>query len=151
MQAQSANDQYHSDQTIKVLAALTTLGKQQGFEVEYVKGADCLDASFEELDKARAAALEVDEVIAYVGDTLKQNGEFHDPRTLTQAAIKVNYLKQYQPAARRLWEYLSHQNHLSCQRWLNSVMRLYVHLTLVVKAVKRFVKCYLVTLTQAVS
>jgi beta-glucosidase len=82
MQAEAVNKYFHQDKTITPLAGLQTLGQQLGFDVEYVKGADCLDADFEQLAQAKEAAMQADVVIACVGDTLKQNGEFHDRANL---------------------------------------------------------------------
>ncbi|MEZ9949390.1 glycoside hydrolase family 3 N-terminal domain-containing protein [Vibrio breoganii] len=82
MQAEATHENYHRGHTITPLAALQKMGQEQGFEVEYIKGADCLDSNFEEIDKARFAAESADVVIACVGDTLKQNGEFHDRANL---------------------------------------------------------------------
>jgi beta-glucosidase len=82
MQAAAARDYLHRTQTVTPLAGLQKMGAKLGFEVEYIKGADCLDADFEELDKVRVAAEKADIIIACVGDTLKQNGEFHDRANL---------------------------------------------------------------------
>jgi beta-glucosidase len=82
MQAEATHENYHRDQTITPLMAIQQMGKERGFEVEYIKGADCLDTDFEELEKAKQAAQAADIVIACVGDTIKQHGEFHDRANL---------------------------------------------------------------------
>ncbi len=92
MQAGASGDSYHRHQTITPLVGLQKMGKTLGFEVEYVKGADCLDVEFEELEKARVAAENADIVIACVGDTLKQNGEFHDRANLDLSGYQSKLL-----------------------------------------------------------
>ncbi|GAL11529.1 beta-glucosidase [Vibrio astriarenae] len=82
MQAGATNDTFHRDQTITTLQALTLAGQEHGFDVQYIKGADCEDETFEELVAVQDAASSADIIIACVGDTLAQNGEFHDRANL---------------------------------------------------------------------
>ncbi|RKF18560.1 glycosyl hydrolase [Alginatibacterium sediminis] len=82
MQAAAAHDYFHRHQTITPKAALEQYAASHGFAFDYVKGADCIDESFEQLELVRSKAAEADVVIACVGDTLKQNGEFHDRANL---------------------------------------------------------------------
>ncbi|MDB1125873.1 glycoside hydrolase family 3 C-terminal domain-containing protein [Vibrio algarum] len=93
MQAEASDESFHRAQTITPLAGLQTMAKELGFEVEYIKGADCLDTEFEEIDKARLAAERADVVIACVGDTLKQNGEFHDRANLDLSGYQNQLLE----------------------------------------------------------
>ncbi|NLS12194.1 glycosyl hydrolase [Vibrio sp. SM6] len=83
MQAGATNDTYHRDQTVTVLQALRNAAQSYPFALEYIKGADCVDDGFSEIVQIEAAAATADLVIACVGDTLAQNGEFHDRADLT--------------------------------------------------------------------
>ncbi|MDV7106087.1 glycoside hydrolase family 3 N-terminal domain-containing protein [Vibrio sp. TH_r3] len=82
IQASMTNDTFHREQTVTLLDALTHEANQQGFELEFIKGADCVDASFDEIGAINTALLSADLVVACVGDTLSQNGEFHDRANL---------------------------------------------------------------------
>jgi len=78
MQAGAADDSFHRDQTVTLLAGLRERAAREGIDVAFVKGADTVDASFDETAAAAAAAREADLTVACVGDTLSQHGEFHD-------------------------------------------------------------------------
>lgn len=82
MQAGATDDQFHRDKTVTTLQAFQAAAKHYGFQVEYVKGADCLDEEFEQVAELERALENADVAIACVGDTLAQNGEFHDRANL---------------------------------------------------------------------
>ncbi|MGR5000394.1 glycoside hydrolase family 3 N-terminal domain-containing protein [Vibrio celticus] len=82
IQASMTNDTFHREQTVTLLDALTHEANEQGFELEFIKGADCVDASVDEIDAINLALPTADLVVACVGDTLSQNGEFHDRANL---------------------------------------------------------------------
>ncbi|MEZ8646749.1 glycoside hydrolase family 3 N-terminal domain-containing protein [Vibrio sp. 10N.286.51.F4] len=82
IQASMTNDTFHREQTVTLLDALAQEANVQGFELEFIKGADCIDASVDEIEAINLALPTADLVVACVGDTLSQNGEFHDRANL---------------------------------------------------------------------
>lgn len=82
-QAQHTQDTLHLPDTISLETALHQHCEQHGLGFQSIKGADCIDDRFDEIDLAREAAKHADLVIACVGDTLDQYGEFHDRADLT--------------------------------------------------------------------
>ncbi|MGO1297503.1 MAG: glycoside hydrolase family 3 N-terminal domain-containing protein [Vibrio sp.] len=94
MQAGATDDQFHRDKTVTTLQAFQAASTQYGFQVEYVKGADCIDGEFEQEDALSQALAQADVVIACVGDTLAQNGEFHDRGNLDLSGKQQRMLEQ---------------------------------------------------------
>ncbi|WP_026957511.1 glycoside hydrolase family 3 N-terminal domain-containing protein [Aliagarivorans taiwanensis] len=78
MQAGAADDSFHREDTTTVLDAFKLAAERYGFQLDYLKGADCVDAEFNEISEAVELAKQADLVVACVGDTLRLNGEFHD-------------------------------------------------------------------------
>lgn len=94
MQAGATNDSFHREQAVTTLQAFQAASKQYGFKVEYVKGADCIDSEFEQVEELARALTQADVVIACVGDTLAQNGEFHDRANLDLTGKQQAMLEQ---------------------------------------------------------
>ncbi|EHY9857423.1 glycoside hydrolase family 3 C-terminal domain-containing protein [Vibrio parahaemolyticus] len=94
MQAGATNDQFHRDQTVTILQAFQAASEQYGFNLEFVKGADCIDADFEERDALAAALENADVAIACVGDTIALHGEFHDRANLDLTGKQQSMLEQ---------------------------------------------------------
>ena len=69
---------FHDQETVTLLQALQSKGAAENVNVNYVRGATCGDDAFDEIAEAIAAAQQADAIIACVGDTLVENGEFHD-------------------------------------------------------------------------
>ncbi len=79
----SSNLGLHSAETVTLLSALTASAAQNNFSVEYVAGAAPADNTFNEVERAAAAAANADLVIACVGDTQYEYGEYFDRANLT--------------------------------------------------------------------
>ena len=94
MQAGATNDKFHRDQTVTTLQAFQAAAETYGFNVEYVKGADCIDSDFEEREQLAKALERADVAIACVGDTLSQHGEFHDRANLDLSGKQQSMLEQ---------------------------------------------------------
>lgn len=107
MQAGAADEKFHRAQTTTVLAGLTARARASGVEVRWLPGVPTVGRlpgdPFPEqtehivhppltaderdgIDRAAEAAADVDLVVAVVGDTLKQHGEFHDRGLLSLSA-----------------------------------------------------------------
>ncbi|HEY7773779.1 MAG TPA: glycoside hydrolase family 3 N-terminal domain-containing protein [Marinagarivorans sp.] len=77
-QAGATDDQMHKANTVTVLQGIQQHLVDRPVEVTYVQGAHCADASINQIDQARAEAEDSDAIVVCVGDTLSQQGEFHD-------------------------------------------------------------------------
>ena len=93
MQARAADDSYHRDQTITPLIALQQAAEEYNFALDYVKGADTVDACFDETALVAEKAKSADIIIACVGDTLSQHGEFHDRSDLNMTGKQQQLLE----------------------------------------------------------
>ncbi|MGL6314164.1 glycoside hydrolase family 3 N-terminal domain-containing protein [Vibrio sp. WXL103] len=93
MQAGATSDTFHRSQTITPLQGLKQASLDYGLEVYYVKGADCEDDDFNELELIEEYANAADVIVACVGDTLAQNGEFHDRADLNLSAGQQRMLE----------------------------------------------------------
>ncbi|MGY5450920.1 glycoside hydrolase family 3 N-terminal domain-containing protein [Agarivorans sp. MS3-6] len=82
IQADAADDNYHRDDTVTMRLGLQAAADAGRCELNYVRAAAPAEADFEEIAQAVAAANNSDIVIACVGDTLSQHGEFHDRANL---------------------------------------------------------------------
>ncbi|GDY26222.1 glycoside hydrolase family 3 N-terminal domain-containing protein [Agarivorans sp. Toyoura001] len=78
MQAGAADDSYHQKDAITLRQGLQAEADAGRCELNYVRGAAPAEPDFEEILAAADAASNSDIVIACVGDTLSQHGEFHD-------------------------------------------------------------------------
>ncbi len=94
MQAGATNDHFHREQTVTPLQAFKLASEHYGFDLDYVKGSDCVDDDFEQQDILEEALSRADVVIACVGDTLSLHGEFHDRANLDLTGKQQNMLEQ---------------------------------------------------------
>ncbi|MFW5742091.1 MAG: glycoside hydrolase family 3 N-terminal domain-containing protein [Spirochaetota bacterium] len=99
MQAGAANESFHRAQTTTVLHGLRARAEAAGVRVDYLPGVpttgrrpddplpteaeeivrpSLTEQEAQEIEHAVAGAAEADLVVAVVGDTLRQHGEFHD-------------------------------------------------------------------------
>ncbi|MDO6686496.1 MULTISPECIES: glycoside hydrolase family 3 N-terminal domain-containing protein [unclassified Agarivorans] len=78
MQAGAADDSYHQKDAITLRQGLQAEADAGRCELNYVRGAAPAEPDFEEILAAADAASNSDIVVACVGDTLSQHGEFHD-------------------------------------------------------------------------
>ncbi|WP_406609711.1 glycoside hydrolase family 3 N-terminal domain-containing protein [Agarivorans sp. JK6] len=78
MQAGAADDSYHQKDAITLRQGLQAAADAGRCELSYVRGAAPAEAEFEEISSAVNAANNSDIIVACVGDTLSQHGEFHD-------------------------------------------------------------------------
>lgn len=82
VQADATDDNYHRDDTITLHLGLQAAADAGRCKLSYVRGAAPAEADFEEISQAVEVANNSDIVIACVGDTLSQHGEFHDRANL---------------------------------------------------------------------
>ncbi len=101
-QAGATNDDLHQKATKTIFNALLGYGQQHNINVNYIKGADCEDETFNEIELAVKAAKSSDVVIACVGDTLNQLGEFHDRADLSLSATQLKLLKAIKDSGKPL-------------------------------------------------
>jgi len=102
MQAGAVDSDFHRKDTVTVLGALQNAATSKGYSVDYVKGADCLDDSFDEIPAALEAARKADYVVACVGDTIELHGEGRDRSELDLTGKQLELLKALRPVAKRL-------------------------------------------------
>lgn len=102
MQAGAVNSDFHRKETVTLLQAFRDSAALKGYTVDYVKGADCLDADFDEIDSAVEAARKADYVIVCVGDTIELHGEGRDRAELDLTGKQLELLKALRPVAKRL-------------------------------------------------
>ena len=77
-QAGATDDQMHKSSTVTVLQGIKTLLTSHNIDTAYVQGAHCADNDIDSISEAITQAQQSDVVIACIGDTLSQQGEFHD-------------------------------------------------------------------------
>ncbi len=102
MQAGVVNSDFHRKDTVTVLQALQDAAAPRGYTVDYIKGADCLDDTFDEISAAVEAARNADYVVACVGDTIELHGEGRDRSELELTGKQEELLKALRPVAKRL-------------------------------------------------
>lgn len=98
----SKQRQLHQDQTVTFLQALKSEAQRSHFTVDYVRGAACVDSSIDEIDIAIAAAEHADYIVACVGDTLDESGEFHDRGNLNLSGKQQALLEAMKATGKKL-------------------------------------------------
>lgn len=83
MQAGAVDNSFHADDTVTVLDAFHSAADIEGFSLDYVKGADCLDNNYDDIALAVEKAKTSDYVILCVGDTIELHGEGRDRSDLS--------------------------------------------------------------------
>ncbi|PCK00767.1 MAG: glycosyl hydrolase [Alteromonadaceae bacterium] len=101
-QALHTKDTLHKADTVNLKTALSLHCEAQALGFRYIKGADCIDSNFDEIALAREAAKSSDLIIACVGDTLDQHGEFHDRSDLTLSGKQQALLEAMKASGKTL-------------------------------------------------
>jgi len=92
----------HQGETVTLLQALKSEALHKNFAVDYVRGATCSDDSFDEIEAACKAAEHAEVIIACVGDTLTENGEFHDRADLELSGKQKALLEAMKATGKKL-------------------------------------------------
>ncbi|MBN2509485.1 MAG: glycoside hydrolase family 3 C-terminal domain-containing protein [Spirochaetales bacterium] len=94
------DDTFHSDHGVTLLKGLQDECAGRGITLEYIKGADTVDADVDQTQEAASAAKKADLVIACVGDSLERWGEYKDRADLNLSGNQQKLLEAVQAAGK---------------------------------------------------